>query len=84
MESVQTIDVRVVSLLENEDFLRYVLESDGKQHRRWSRFEHEHPLWKPAIDKAIYILQHLDTIGKLLSEEEMDGLKARIKKTLSI
>lgn len=84
MNHVRTIDMYVVSLLENTDFLRYVLDSDSSQQCYWLRFEQERPNWRTAIEKATYILQHLDEVENVLSEDELEALKQRISATLEV
>jgi hypothetical protein len=84
MPHARTIDMYVVSLLENTDFLKYVLDSDATQQCYWQRFEQERPQWHTAIEKATYILQHLDEMQNVLSEEELEALKRRISSALSV
>lgn len=82
MADANTIDINVTSLLENADFLRYVLDADAGQRQQWYRFEQEHPCWQPAIERAKYILLHLDEMGSVLSEEEIESLRQRISSML--
>ena len=82
MADANTIDINVTSLLENADFLRYVLDADAGQRQQWHRFEQEHPCWQPAIERAKYILLHLDEMGSVLSEEEIESLRQRISSML--
>lgn len=84
MSIAKTMNIGVSWLLENTDFLRYVLESDCEQQRYWDSFAKEHPQCQPAIDQAKYILQHLDTPSDFLTREEIENLKRRIKTTLSV
>lgn len=82
MADANTIDINVTSLLKNADFLRYVLDADAGQRQQWNRFEQEHPCWQPAIERAKYILLHLDEMGSVLSEEEIESLRQRISSML--
>ena len=84
MSIAKTMNIGVSWLLENTDFLRYVLESDREQQTYWDSFVKEHPQCQPAIDQAKYILQHLDTPSDFLTREEIESLKIRIKTTLSV
>lgn len=82
MADANTIDINVTSLLENADFLRYVLDADAGQRQQWPYFEQEHPCWQPAIERAKYILLHLDEMRSVLSEEEIESLRQRISSML--
>lgn len=79
-----TIDFNVNILLENADFLRYVLDSDERLTTYWEHFVAEHEEYKPAVERAKYILQHLDSPCDFLSCEEIENLKIRIKNTISV
>lgn len=84
MTSAHTIDINVVSLLENVGFLRYVLEDDENQRHYWLQFLVEHPQWKGAMEQAQQILHQLDRPTGFLTAEELESLKKRIKRHISV
>lgn len=84
MNTAKTIDMNVTFLLENTNFLRYVLDADSGLDAYWARFEQERPHFKEAISRAKHILQHLDNPSDYLSADEIERLKERIKCTLGM
>ena len=84
MSVAKTLNIGVSWLLENTDFLRYLLDSDDEQQTYWDTFAKNHPQCQPAIEQAKYILQHLDVPSDFLTREEIECLKERIKNTLSV
>ena len=84
MTTARTIDMNVHALLENADFIRYVLDADETLNSYWKHFLAEHRQYRPAVEQAKYILQHLDVPCDFLTREEVESLKIRIKNTLSV
>lgn len=82
--TARTIDLKVNALLENADFIRYVLDGDETLSIYWQRFVANHQQYSAAVDQAKYILQHLDGSCDFLTCEEIESLKKRIKRTLSV
>lgn len=68
---------QVNEFLRDDDFIRYVLDSDASTVRRWEVYLSAEPVVRHAFLTACDVLMHLDD-SKYLSEEETGRLKKRI------
>ena len=72
----------VMSLLQNVNFIRYALDADERQTAYWDHFSGQCEQAKIAVERARYILQHLDSTTGTFTEDEIEELRERIKNSL--
>jgi uncharacterized protein YqcC (DUF446 family) len=60
MKEDQECDFYVINLLENTDFLIYVLEDDVRQNHFWKRVIANNSRIRSSFHKAVDILRRLD------------------------
>jgi hypothetical protein len=84
MDSCETIDLNVMMLLQNVDFLSYALNINNANSRHWKLYLLEHRELQVAADKATYIIHHLDDPSPWLTEDTIMELKNRIRKAISV
>ncbi|MCH4181712.1 MAG: hypothetical protein LKF48_00910 [Prevotella sp.] len=82
MKEDQECDFYVINLLENTDFLIYVLEDDVRQNHFWKRVIANNSRIRSSFHKAVDILRRLDHPPMDFYREEIDGLGNRIETSL--
>jgi len=84
MEMTGMFRQQVVSLLQNTDFIRYILETDESQKSYWTAWTERCPQSKAVYQNARYILLHLDSPVQGFTEEELEELRERIRVSLKV
>lgn len=82
MKEDQEYDFYVINLLENTDFLIYVLEDDVRQNHFWKRVIANNSRIRSSFHKAVDILRRLDHTPMDFYREEIEGLGNRIETSL--
>ena len=82
MKEDQEYDFYVINLLENTDFLIYVLEGDVRQNHFWKRVIANNFGIRSSFRRAVDILRGLDHPPMDFYREEIEGLGNRIETSL--
>ncbi len=79
----RVIYTSVDQFLRDDDFIRYTLDASPDKDSYWASYLNAAPQIKTAYLKAYDILTHLDDC-EILSQEEVQRLKQRIKQTIQM